>query len=744
MQSLLDIILRFRRQGQNEIKDAVNDLKGLDNAAGMLSQGLAGLAAGAGIAGIVQVVRELDELGRRGAVFEQLGSVLDAFTAKMGTSSQAMIGAAQRAAQGTISQYELILNANRALQFEVAKTPEAFAKLVELSTALGRAQGVSDTQALEFLTTGLARESRLILDNLGLIIDTDKATAAYAATIGKTADQLSSAERKTALLNAAFEQGQSAIEANRNAAESAATQYERLDANTQNLKDILGQLIAQNSAGFIKSLADALGEANDVLSGEGDLPNWLVGLGAGIQGLADSMGGATPATALLKAVLDALGLSIQALDQSTREGRSAFDEATDAFMAMEGMASNAGKALQMAASDMDAAGQSAALAAIDVGALGDSLANLARSNASAIINAARGVSQIVGGAQAKDLAAQQLRYLQEQSRELEKQGVTGLDLIFQMEEIKSNSLGVFENIQEADRAAQRAATGGVAAMNKAAQEAERAFESLKGKVAGVLSGALDPGVGVNPDEILESLGLRGDAINEDARRLADVAVNGFKSPWLDYFRSDFPALFQEFFAGAADDNGVKAQAAQLLKNFQDGLNPELIDRDSAKERVRRMLIGEQRMEDLATEIAQELAGEFGGVGAGRIQDLAMGALGGGASGLLGAPDRQQVAEQYGGVGATAAEAFSSGVRGAVVDGNLGSQVTAALDEQLRAESNLARLTEGGRLSGSAWGGGFLEVVGDNVPARLIEILAQLVTPAVDALLIQRQTLQGAR
>lgn len=704
----------------------------------MLSQGLAGLAAGAGVAGIVALGRELEQLGRRGAVFEQLGTVLDSFSEKMGTSSEAMISAAQRAAQGTISQYELILNANRALQFEVAKTPEAFAKLVELSTALGRAQGISDTQSLEFLTTGLARESKLILDNLGLIIDTDKATKDYAATIGKTAEELSSAERKTALLNEAFRQGATAIEANRDAADSAATQFERLDANTQNLKDALGQLIAQNSAGFIKALADATGEASAILEGRGDLPGWWVALGAAIQGAGESMGGATLTTAVLSQALQVAGIAMQGLDESTREGRSAFDEANDAFMEMEGISNSAAGALRMASDGMDAAGQSAALAAIDVGALADSLASLAQSNAGAIINAARGVAGIVGSERAKDLAAQQLRYLQEQSRELEKQGVTGLDLIFQMEEIKRNSLGVFENIEEADRAAQRAAAGGVSAMKKAAQEAEREFESLKGKVAGVLSGALDPGVGVNPDDILGGLGLRSDAINEDARRLADIAVNGFKSPWLDYFRSDFPALFQEFFAGAADDNGIKAQAAQLLKNFQDGLNPELIDKDTAKERVRRMLLGEARMDELAKEIAGELANEFGGVSQERIAALATGALGGG--GLFAPPS----AEGFDRSGVSAAEAFAGGAKSVVVDGNLGNQITSALDEQLRAESNLARLTESGRLSGSAWGSGFLEVAGDNIPARLIDILAQLVTPAVDALLLQRQTLQGAR
>jgi hypothetical protein len=234
-------------------------LGGLQGLAGGL---LGGFASGAIIGQLKEVGQALDELARRGAVFSQIGDVLDDYAKSVGTSSDAMINAAKKAAQGTIAEFELILNANRAIQFEVAKTPEAFAKLIELSTALGRAQGISDTQALEFLTTGLARESRLILDNLGLIIDLDEATAQYAATLGKTADELTTAERKQALLDEAFRQGAVAIQANRDAVDSAATQFERLDANTQNLRDSFGQWLAEASADKIGAIADALALVN--------------------------------------------------------------------------------------------------------------------------------------------------------------------------------------------------------------------------------------------------------------------------------------------------------------------------------------------------------------------------------------------------------------------------------------------------------------------------------------------------
>jgi hypothetical protein len=228
-----------------------------------------GFVATTAIAGVRELGQALNETARRGAVFQQLGDVLDSYTASVGTNSAAMIDAAKKAAQGTISEYELILNANRALQFEVAKTPEQFAKLIELSTALGRAQGISDTSALEFLTTGLARESRLILDNLGLIINVEAATAKYAATIGKTADELSAAERKQALLDEAFRQGATAIEANRSAYDSAATQFERFDANIQNLKDSFGKLISIMAAGGIEAMANAVAALNQELTNKG-------------------------------------------------------------------------------------------------------------------------------------------------------------------------------------------------------------------------------------------------------------------------------------------------------------------------------------------------------------------------------------------------------------------------------------------------------------------------------------------
>lgn len=803
-QSLIDILIRARNQASAPINQVNQSLGQLNSFAGAASKGLAGLAAAAAVGGLYELASALTEVARRGAVFQQLGDVLGDFAGSVGSSADAMIAAAKKAAAGTISEYELILNANRAIQFEVAKTPEQFAKLIELSTALGRAQGIADTQALEFLTTGLARESRLILDNLGLIIDLDKATSQFAATLGKSANQLTQAERKQALLNEAFAQGAVAIEANREASDSAATNFERMDASIQNSKDALGALFAPAVAVVAAQIADAAeaaavgirevakagseAQALDLRSlvpqmEEGrariaerlanarsngdielavqltaDLARQEAMLTEAQQRYFDVLRANYPAQEATAAVMNRTSMEAEAqariLEMNAAAARAtgaAFDPlsyATNALATEMGTLNAELQGtpgwMQAMANAAIAAGGSILDVAQDVAILKGQLADLEGAAAgarSAIIREAAGVAGIVGDSRAVELANDQLGRLNFGVAALEQRlksgSITQTEFDYSLARMNDTFTDTFSNIREADAEAKRFASQGLTAAKNAARDAEQAFEDLKGKVAGVLSGALDPGVGVNVDDFLP----REDAINEQARRLADVVVNGFDSPWAQYLKEQFPDLIGEGFDGA----DIKENAARILRDFQDGLVPQLLDKETAKERVRRMLIGEAKMEELAREIAGELSQELGNVSVGDAESLARRALGvDSGAGLLAPPDSGEVANQYAGIGATAAQGFTVGVQGAIVDGDLGTQVITALDEQLRAEANLERLTEGGRISGRAWGNGFLAVAGESIPVKLIDILTQLITPGVENLLNQRATLQGAR
>jgi hypothetical protein len=75
------------------------------------------------------------------------------------------------------------------------------------------------------------------------------------------------------------------------------------------------------------------------------------------------------------------------------------------------------------------------------------------------------------------------------------------------------------------------------------------------------------------------------------------------------------------------------------------------------------------------------------------------------------------------------------------EGDGGGMMVTKFIDQARAKYSL--LTTAGKDAGKLWGAGFLEVVGDNVPPALIDILATLVTPAVMGRMSQRGSLTGA-
>jgi hypothetical protein len=97
------------------------------------------------------------------------------------------------------------------------------------------------------------------------------------------------------------------------------------------------------------------------------------------------------------------------------------------------------------------------------------------------------------------------------------------------------------------------------------------FEKIKGMASGIISGALSgTTAGIDASDFFP----REDAVDENARRLADIAVNGLRpTEWLDEFKSEVPDIFQQL----AESSDPQQTAKELLRDFQAGLVPELID-----------------------------------------------------------------------------------------------------------------------------------------------------------------------
>lgn len=130
------------------------------------------------------------------------------------------------------------------------------------------------------------------------------------------------------------------------------------------------------------------------------------------------------------------------------------------------------------------------------------------------------------------------------------------------------------------------------------------------------------------------------------------------------------------------------------------------------------------MAELAREISEELAAEMG-IPLQEALSKSQAALGIGGSGA----------------GAEIGEALGKGAVDAMTSGNKGAEAVDAFISNMRGVYN--RLNTAGFDGGKQWATGFMEAVGENVPAPLINLLVNLVTPGVMAQIYQHGTLTGA-
>jgi hypothetical protein len=716
---------------KNETSSVINQIK---TETGGLTSALGGMATALGVGlgglGAEQLGSMVVEMARAGAEAERLATGFNTLADQAGQSGDAMLAAMQKASQGTISDSQLMLDANKAMLLGVTNNSEQMTQLMEAAAARGHAMGESTAAAFDDIVTGIGRLSPKILDNLGIVLDTKQVYADYAQQLGTTADQLSEAEQKQALLNAVVKSSADLVKANQAAGGDAADNFERMDAALTNAKEALGELFAPAIAVLAQNLADAVTKVTDALTTtklEGAQSS-MHDLGVEITNLAKEYQNAKLETdvALLhpemmdqarqhvenvQKQLQAFGLEYNkaaVIAHAPLLDLSALQQGIVAFGEMAPAIQKAGAAAERSGSQLRQMGFDA-LAAADAFNVA---MNLSRDIAGQISSAAAQSGALFGAKLGGDTGLQRQKDI---NAELTTQNQQWLNMGYTQKQITDVLLPAYvQNLNEADQATFKVATG-TAKISDAAKAANQAFDDLKSKVASVLSGALDPGVGVDPASLLP----RPDAINEDARRLADVAVNGWASPWAAYFQKEFPDLFRNM----VNSGDIKTGAAELLQDFQDGLEPQLLDKDKVKERVRRMILGDENMAALAQEIATELSTEMG-VPMQQALAAAQGTIGGSA-----------------GMGQDTATQFADGAAAALDAADGGGNFVSKFTDQMRASYPL--LVTAGKDAGKMWGSAFLAVVGDNVPPQLISILTDLVTPGVVSRLAQKATLTGA-
>ncbi|MFA5133001.1 MAG: hypothetical protein WC444_06770 [Candidatus Paceibacterota bacterium] len=138
--------------------------------------------------------------------------VMTAQFKKMAQNSDDLLVSLNNATHETVTDFELMSSANKALALgiEQNKLPEFF----ERAAILGQLTGRSVTEAVGDITLGVGRQSKLILDNLGIIVDAEAAYQNYANVHGTVAAALTETQKKEAFLQATLEGMKKTIEDN--------------------------------------------------------------------------------------------------------------------------------------------------------------------------------------------------------------------------------------------------------------------------------------------------------------------------------------------------------------------------------------------------------------------------------------------------------------------------------------------------------------------------------------------------
>lgn len=142
---------------------------------------------------------------RSAAAFEQLTEGFTFMANESGRTMDLVVAKLKEVTGGALSTEEALQGASLAVSggFSI----ETLEKLAKVAKGASLALGRNLNDAFDRLTRGAIKLEPEILDELGIMVRLDDATEKYAATINKTAKDLTQFERQTAFINAINEQG---------------------------------------------------------------------------------------------------------------------------------------------------------------------------------------------------------------------------------------------------------------------------------------------------------------------------------------------------------------------------------------------------------------------------------------------------------------------------------------------------------------------------------------------------------
>jgi len=235
------VVVRTIDQDSRQITDYNNKLSDVVGTVGKLSAGV--VAAGA-------VFKQAFDLSKEGANINQLEDSFNLLNQQV-LKTPNLLKDMQAASRGTVSDAQLMEGVLKLTAGTTESMSQQFAaaapRLLEIAKASNKLNPtLGDTAFLyESISTGIKRQSPLILDNLGIVVKVGEANEKYAAAIGKTVTELTAEEKQTALLNATLESGNRLIEQVGGNVDSQADAWARLEVRVQEVTNAFKQHMAE-------------------------------------------------------------------------------------------------------------------------------------------------------------------------------------------------------------------------------------------------------------------------------------------------------------------------------------------------------------------------------------------------------------------------------------------------------------------------------------------------------------------
>ena len=175
-----------------------------------MSQGMGGLvAAYATVAANVFALSTAFNLLKRSADFDSMIVSSKNLSAATGNDFLGIAKSVQKATGSQIDYSEALAVTNKAVASGIGA--DKLAEFTTLATKAAQTFGGTTTDALNRMTDAVLRGRTELVNKLGIVISADEAYKNYGATINKSAQELTSFEKRQAITNAIIEEGNKAI-----------------------------------------------------------------------------------------------------------------------------------------------------------------------------------------------------------------------------------------------------------------------------------------------------------------------------------------------------------------------------------------------------------------------------------------------------------------------------------------------------------------------------------------------------